>query len=155
MIRKLTFATALLSAPMAFAESHGNGPSGDPEAGEAAFRACIACHVVRDPDSGEVLAGRNGRTGPNLYGIAGRDSGSIEDFRYSSLAQAAAEQGLVWTEETFAAYVPNATDFLTEFTGERGRSTMTPQRVSEEDAINLYAFLAQFGGEEMDEDASE
>ena len=110
---------------------------------------------MRDP-SGEVLAGRNGRTGPNLYGIAGRPSGSIEDFRYSSLAQAASEQGLVWTEENFAAYVPNATDFLTEFTGERGRSTMPPQRVSEEEAIDLYAFLAQFGGEdEMDEDASE
>ncbi|PIV76481.1 MAG: cytochrome C [Rhodobacteraceae bacterium CG17_big_fil_post_rev_8_21_14_2_50_65_11] len=154
MIRKLTFATALLSAPMAFADSHGGGPSGDPVAGEAAFRPCVACHVVRDP-SGEVLAGRNGRTGPNLYGIAGRDAGSIEDFRYSTLMQAAAAQGLVWTEETFAAYVPNATDFLTEFSGERGRSAMTPQRVSEEDTMNLYAFLAQFGEEEMDAGASE
>lgn len=155
MIRKLTFAAAVLSAPMAFADSHGGGPSGDPEAGEAVFRACVSCHVSRDPD-GNVLAGRNGRTGPNLYGIAGRAAGSIEGFRYSSLMEAAAEQGLVWDEAHFVAYVPNATDFLTEFTGERGRSSMTPQRVSEEDAINLYAYLAQFGGDmNMEEEASE
>lgn len=155
MIRKLTFTAALLSAPMAFADSHGAGPSGDAEAGEAAFRACIACHVVRDEDD-NVLAGRNGRTGPNLYGIAGRTAGTVEGFRYSSLMEAAAAAEIVWDEATFAAYVPNATEFLTQATGERGRSTMTPQRISEEDAINLYAFLAQFGGEmEMEEEASE
>lgn len=145
MIRKLTFAAALLSAPMAFADSHGGGPTGDAEAGEALFnRQCVSCHVVRDAD-GDVLAGRNGRTGPNLYGIAGAVAGSVEDFRYSSLMQAAHAAEITWDEANFAAYVPNATDFLTGATGERGRSNMTPQRVDEEDAINLYAFLAQFG----------
>jgi len=156
MIRKMTFAAALLSAPMAFADSHGAGPSGDAEAGEALFnRNCVACHVVRDDDD-NVLAGRNGRTGPNLYRVSGRSSGSIEGFRYSSLAQTAHDAGLVWDEDHFAAYVPNATDFLSEFTGERGRSTMTPQRVSEEEARDIYAFIASFGvTEAMDEEASE
>jgi len=154
MIRKFTFAAAFLSAPMAFADSHEAGPSGDVEAGEAVYRACVACHVSRDPE-GNVLAGRNGRTGPNLYGIAGRLAGSVEDFRYSSLMEAANAAGIVWDEASFAAYVPNATEFLTEATGERGRSSMTPQRVSEEDAINLYAYLAQFGAEDMDLDDAE
>jgi cytochrome c len=154
MIRKLTFAAALLSAPMAFADGHGDGPSGDAEAGENLFnRNCVSCHVVRDDDD-NVLAGRNGRTGPNLYRISGRPSASIEGFRYSSLAQAAHDAGLVWDEDNFAAYVPNATDFLTEFTGERGRSTMTPQRVSEEDARDIFSFIAQLG-DEMEEEDSE
>ena len=144
MIRKLTLLTAVLAAPMAYADEHMTAPTGDPVAGEAAFRACAACHVSRDGD-GNVLAGRNGRTGPNLYGIAGSVAGSDPDFRYSSLFEAANAQGLVWDEANFAAYVPNATAFLTEATGENGRSRMSPQRVSEEDAINLYAYLAQFG----------
>ncbi|MGI3186138.1 c-type cytochrome [Nioella aestuarii] len=147
MIRKLTFVAALLSAPMAFADGHGAGPTGDAEAGEELFnRNCISCHVVRDADD-NVLAGRNGRTGPNLYGIVGAVAGSVEGFRYSSLMEAAHAAEINWDEASFAAYIPNATAFLTEATGERGRSTMTPQRVDEAGAINIYAFLAQFGGE--------
>lgn len=148
MIRKLTFAAALLSAPMAFADEAAI------EAGENLFnRNCVACHVVRDADN-NVLAGRNGRTGPNLYGIAGAVAGSVEDFRYSNLMVAAHEAGIVWDEDSFAAYVPNASAYLSEVTGERGRSTMTPQRVSEDEARNIYAFLAQFGGE-MEDAASQ
>ena len=154
MIRKLTLAAALLSAPMAFADSHGAGPSGDAEAGEELFnRNCVSCHVVRDADD-NVLAGRNGRTGPNLYGIVGAVAGGVEGFRYSSLMEAAHAAEITWDEASFAAYIPNATAFLTEATGERGRSTMTPQRVDEEGAINIYAFLAQWGAM-MDEEASE
>ncbi|WP_306044403.1 cytochrome c family protein [Nioella sp. MMSF_3534] len=154
MIRKLTLAAALLSAPMAFADSHGAGPSGDAEAGENLFnRNCVSCHVVRDADD-NVLAGRNGRTGPNLYGIVGAVAGSVEGFRYSSLMEAAHAAEITWDEASFAAYIPNATAFLTEATGERGRSTMTPQRVDEEGAIDIYAFLAQFG-EMMEDEASD
>ncbi len=148
MIRKLTFATAILAAPMALADSHG-GMSGDPEAGAEAFNTCITCHVVTNPD-GEVLAGRNGRVGPNLYGLPGRTAGSVDGFRYSPLMQAAHDADVVWTEENFVAYVPNATAFLTEATGERGRSTMTPQpRISEEDAHNIYAFLSSLVEEDQ------
>ncbi len=158
MIRKLTFATALLAAPMAFADSHGEGPAGDAEAGETAFRACVTCHVVSDPE-GNVLAGRNARTGPNLYGIIGRVAGSEEGFRYSPLMQAANTKEIVWDEASFAEYIPNATNFLREATGESGRSSMTPQRVSEEDAANLAAFLLSLvpaaDGESEEEAASE
>ena len=139
MIRKLTFAAALLSAPMAYADEAAI------EAGENLFnRNCVSCHVVRDADD-NLLAGRNGRTGPNLYGVIGGVAGSVEGFRYSSLMEAAHAAEITWDEDNFVAYVPNATAFLTEATGERGRSTMTPQRVNEEDAHNIYAFLAQWG----------
>lgn len=143
MIRSLTLATALLAAPMAYADS--DGPSGDAAAGESAFRSCIACHVVRNLE-GEVLAGRNGRTGPNLYGIAGRAAAAEDGFRYSPAMVAGAEAGLVWTEETFAEYVPNATNFLREFTGDSGlRSTMSPQRVDEDAAEDIWAYIVSLG----------
>jgi len=158
MIRNLTLATALLAAPMAYADS--DGPGGDVAAGEAAFRSCIACHVVRNLD-GEVLAGRNGRTGPNLYGVAGRAAGSVDGFRYSPAMVAGGEAGLVWSEETFASYVPNATEFLREFTGDSSlRSSMSPQRVDEDAAENIWAYIVSLGpmmmdGEMMDEDMME
>lgn len=155
MIRTLSFAAAVLAAPMAFADSDEAAPSGDPQAGEAAFRQCIACHVVRDPE-GNVLAGRNGRTGPNLYGISGRPAASVEDFRYGPGILEAAEAGLVWNEETFSEYVPNATEFLREYTGNsRLRSAMSPQRVDEEDVANLWAFIVSLGPDEMEDDEME
>ncbi|MBO6601678.1 MAG: c-type cytochrome [Roseicyclus sp.] len=138
----LAAAATLLTAPMAFADSHAATPSGDAEAGEAAFRQCIACHVVVDAE-GETLAGRNARTGPNLYRISGRTAGTVEDFRYSGSMVEAGEAGLVWDEETFVAYVQDPTGFLREFLDDSGaRGSMSFRVRSEEDAADLYAYLA-------------
>ena len=142
MTSKLILATAatLLTAPMAMADGH--AASGDAAAGEAAFRQCIACHVVTNAD-GETLAGRNARTGPNLYGIAGASAGAVEDFRYSPGLQALAEAGIVWTEENFVAYVQDPTAYIREATGDNSaRGAMAFRVRSEEDAVNLYAYIA-------------
>jgi cytochrome c len=141
MTLKLALATAgLLAAAPAFADSH--GASGDAAAGEKAFRQCIACHVVVN-DAGETLAGKKAKTGPNLYGIAGRPAGSVEGFKYSKGLQAAGEAGLVWNEEAFAEYVKDPTSFLKEVTGDSGaRSNMSFKVRKEGDAENLYAYLA-------------
>lgn len=138
---------AVLSGP-AFAESHAMAPTGDAEAGAEQFnRQCVACHVVQDPE-GEVLAGRNAKTGPNLYGIAGRTPGSIEDFRYSDSIVAYGETGAVWQEENFVAYVQDPTGFLREVLDDRrARGKMAYQVRAEEDAANLYAYLATFGAD--------
>nr|NIP18293.1 cytochrome C [Xanthomonadales bacterium]NIX13079.1 cytochrome C [Xanthomonadales bacterium] len=66
-----------LGAGAAFAESHA---SGDPAAGESVFNKCGSCHVVQSPD-GENIAGR-GQAGPNLYGLAGSQAGSVEGYNY-------------------------------------------------------------------------
>lgn len=147
MSRKIVLAAAmtLFSAPMAMADAH--AASGDAAAGEAAFRQCIACHVVVN-DAGETLAGRNGRQGPNLYGVAGRAAGAVEDFRYSPGLTALNEAGIVWTEETFAAYVQDPTAYIREATGDNSaRGSMSFRVRSEEDAINLYAYLASLSAE--------
>ena len=147
MSRKIVLAAAmtLLSAPMAMADAH--AASGDAAAGEAAFRQCVACHVVEN-EAGEILAGRNGRQGPNLYGIAGHVFGDIEDFRWSPGMQALNEAGIVITEETFAAYVQDPTGYIREATGDNSlRGAMSFRVRSEEDAINLYAYLASLAAE--------
>jgi cytochrome c len=127
---------ALIAAP-AFAE-------GDPATGEAVFgRVCVQCHHVIN-DEGDLLAGRaNVRTGPNLYAIVGRQAGSVEGFRYGASIVEAGAGGLIWDEESRVGYIPRATDFLKEVTGNaRARGNMANQRVTPEEAADLVAYLA-------------
>jgi len=147
MTRFAITAAALMLAAPAFAESH--AASGDAAAGEQAFnRQCVTCHNVVD-DEGEVLAGRpNMRTGPNLYGIAGGQIASVEDFRYSGLLETAGDQGLEWDEESFVGYVQDPTGWLQDYTGEDGRGKMSYQVRKEEDAVNVWAYLASVGPDE-------
>ncbi|MEM9797580.1 MAG: cytochrome C [Pseudomonadota bacterium] len=142
MIRTMSIAALALTAAPAFADGH-LAATGDAAEGESAFRQCQSCHVVESPD-GEVLAGRAARTGPNLYGIVGRTAGTVEDFRYSDLIVAAGEAGMIYDEATFVAYVQDPTGHLREVTGDNGRGKMTYRVRNEEDAVNLYAFLAQY-----------
>lgn len=145
MIRKTSLAAiamAALSTP-ALADGH-VAATGDASAGEGEFRQCQSCHVVQTPD-GETLAGRRAQTGPNLYGVAGRTAGMIEDFRYSDIMLLAGEQGVAWDEENFVAYLLDPTGHLQEVTGDGGRGKMSYRVRDEADAVNLYAYLAQFG----------
>ncbi len=138
-----TFAVA---GPL-FAEGH--IATGDAEAGETKFnRQCIACHVVADAD-GNVLAGRNARTGPNLYGIAGRELAAVDGFRYGDGIIALGAAGAVWTEADFVSYVQDPTGWLREALDDsRARSKMAYRVRTEEDALNMYAFLATLGAAE-------
>lgn len=137
-------AAMTLVAPSAFAAGHA---SGDAAAGEAVFNQCQTCHVVVN-DAGETLAGRNARTGPNLYNVAGRTAGSVDGFRYSRSMVEAGEAGLVWDEASFVAYVQDPTGFLREYLdSRRARGNMAFQVRSEEDAVNLYAYLVSLAPE--------
>ena len=137
MFRYLAIAAATtLTAPV-LADGHA---SGDPAAGEKAFRQCISCHVVMN-EAGEALAGKRAKTGPNLYDIPGRTVGTVEDFRYSDILVLAGEQGIVWDEATFVAYVQDPTGYMREATGDGGRGKMTFKVRKEADAANLYAYL--------------
>nr|P86320.1 RecName: Full=Cytochrome c2 [Rhodovulum adriaticum] len=119
--------------------------SGDAAAGEKAFRQCITCHVVVD-DSGETLAGRNAKVGPNLYKVPGRHAGQIEGFRYSDSMSQAGQNGLVWVEEEFVKYVQDPTGYLREYLGDsKARGAMTHKVRKEDEAVDIYAYLASLG----------
>lgn len=136
-----TLAAALLSAAPLVAQDE--GPTGDAEAGEREFNKCKACHMIEGPDD---IIQRGGKVGPNLYGVAGRQAGSYEDFRYSDLIVAAGEKGLMWNEADFVAYVADPTAFLREYTEESsGRGKMTFKLNNEEAAADVWAYLVSVG----------
>lgn len=149
-LRTLLAALALpvvLAAPALAASHDALTPTGDAAAGKATFaRQCVACHVVVDP-SGTKLAGRNGRTGPNLYGVAGRTAGTLEGFKYGrSMKKAGQADGsrpaLVWNEKNFATYVQDPTGYLRQVLGDKkARAKMTVKVRAAADATNLYAYL--------------
>jgi cytochrome c len=117
---------------------------GDAAAGEAAFSQCATCHHIEDA-AGTTLAGRaNVRTGPNLYGVVGRQAGSVEGFRYRPDIVAAGEAGLVWDQASLTAYLQDPGGFLSETLGKNARSGMAYQVRDPAEAANLAAFLATF-----------
>jgi cytochrome c len=65
----------------------------DAEHGKALYQACAACHA----DGGNGM-------GPNLKGVFGRKSGTLEDYRYSP---AMLRANLVWDEANLKAYIAN------------------------------------------------
>lgn len=137
-------AVAFAAAP-AFAQ--GDGPTGDAAAGEQVFNQCQACHVVQN-DEGETLAGRMGRTGPNLFGLNGAQAGTVEDYRYSRSMVEAGEAGLTWTEETFVDYVQDPTGFLRNYLDDAGaRGKMAFKVRSPEDAADVWAYIVSFSDE--------
>jgi len=131
---KLMIATAammLAGSGAAFAQ--------DVEAGEREFNKCKSCHMIVAEDGTEIV--RGGRTGPNLWNVIGRQAGTVEDFRYGDAIVEAGEQGLVWNEETFTAYVQDPKGFLAEYLDDSSvRSKMSFRlRNGMED---VYAYLA-------------
>ena len=133
--------TTRLALAAVFALGAAPAVAADVEAGAKAFNQCQTCHVVVNP-SGETLAGRNAKTGPNLYGVVGRQAGTVEGFKYGDDLIAAGAKGLVWDEATFVAYVQDPSKFLKEYLGDSGaKGKMTFKVKKEEDAANLSAFL--------------
>lgn len=140
MARMVIWAAALAWPALGAAQE---ASGGDAAEGEALFaRQCVACHVIQ-AEGGEVLAGRNARVGPNLWGVIGRAPGSHPGFDYSGLMEAYGDGGEAWAEAEVAAYLQDPTGFLREATGEAaGRSRMTYQVRSEAQARHLAAYLA-------------
>ena len=138
-------AAAGIAAAPGFAAGGNFADIGDPEAGKSAFSQCQACHVVVD-EGGNTLAGRTAKTGPNLYGMIGRQAGTVEGFRYSKSIVLAGEQGLIWDADTFVAYVQDPTNYLREVLGDsKARGRMAFKVRKPEDAANLYALIRSLG----------
>lgn len=140
-------AAALMSlgTSAALADDHATAASGDPEAGEALWRGCRSCHSIV-ADDGTVIQ-RGGRTGPNLYGVAGRQPGTEPEFgRYSELMVSFGETGVVWDEEHFVEYVANPVDYLSHHGGEGSRRGTMSFRLTE-GAADMWAYLVSVGPE--------
>ena len=153
MSMKLRVALSAFALAAATLPAH----AADPEAGATAFTSqCATCHVVQN-EAGEVLAGRNARQGPNLYGVIGRQAGVVDGFRYGASIVEAGAAGLVWDTENLALYLKDPQGYLRETLGNnRARSNMAQRVRDPETAANIAAFLATFSpaAEEAPADAA-
>lgn len=142
----LTAAVALLGTGAAFAQE------GDVAAGEKDFRKCKACHAIID-DAGEVIV-KGGKTGPNLYGIIGRQAGTYPDFNYGDSIVELGEAGLVWTEEEVVEYLLDPRKYLqTELDDSKAKSKMTFKLKDGADVAAYLASLAPAPEAEGEDDA--
>lgn len=140
-LRIATVLAATALASTAFADGH-TVITGDMEAGEKAYNKCKSCHMIQDADGTDVVKG--GRTGPNLYGVVGRQAGTYDGYRYGKSIVEAGEQGLVWTEETFTAYVADPKGFLQEYLDDSKARAKMSFRLKK-GAEDIYAYLASVG----------
>ena len=67
---------------------------GDLAHGEKVFKKCTACH--------QIAAGGKNMIGPNLWGVIGRTSGSVSDYKYSKAMIAHAKE---WSFEEMNSYL--------------------------------------------------
>ena len=86
---KVVIALAVLSIAAA-----GHGWAQDVEKGQSSFKKCLACHRI-GPDAKNLV-------GPELNGLDGRKSGSVEGFNYSDANK---NSGIVWNEASFKDYI--------------------------------------------------
>lgn len=73
----------------------------DLDNGRRAFARCRSCHTITD--------GGPNMTGPNLYGVFGRQAGIHPGFNYSSAVK---EAGFAWDAERLDHWLENPRTFL-------------------------------------------
>jgi len=86
----LVFAFGTSAAPAA---ANNAAPHGDPQAGEAIYARCLACHALAYD-----------RTGPRHCGLFGRRAGSVKGFHYS---EAMKRSKIVWNAKTLDHFLAN------------------------------------------------
>jgi len=101
---KFKFLSILAAATMATPVLADDHASGDPEAGEKAFRQCKACHQVGE--------GAQNRVGPQLNGVMGREMAAVDGFRYSKTLEQMGADGMVWNEETMAEFMADPRGYI-------------------------------------------
>lgn len=75
--------------------------SADYSRGRRTFKLCQSCHTLAE--------GGPNLVGPNLYGVFGREIGSVDGFRYSD---AVTKADFEWTPEVLAQWLENPRGFL-------------------------------------------
>ena len=113
----------------------GGALAADTGAGEGVFKKrCKACHTIEP--------GKN-KVGPSLFGVVGRQAGTIEGFKYSDSYVEAGKGGLNWSEDKIVEYLLDPKDFMRGVTGnKKAKSKMVFKLKDETDRQDVAAYLA-------------
>jgi cytochrome c len=99
----------------------------DSAKGEISFHKCLPCHSIGEDAENKI--------GPELNGLDGRHSGSVDGFEYSDANK---NSGIVWNEAKFKEYIQDPRGVVPGtkmiFAGIKN-----PQEVND-----LWAYVSQF-----------
>ncbi len=115
---------------------------GDGAKGESVFRKCRACHMIKAEDGTMIVKGS--AHGPNLFGVIGREIGSVDGYRYSKGLAALRDKDMVWTEALLAEFVADPSAFVSKYNGKRAMRSKMSLRLSR-GGEDVAAYLARFG----------
>jgi len=115
----LTILTAIATAPAAMAQ--------DVAAGKTSFNKCLACHAIGE--------GAKNKVGPELNGLKGRKSGTVEGYNYTDANK---NSGITWDEVTFKEYIKDPKAKIP------GTKMAFAGIKNETEIANLWAFIAQY-----------
>lgn len=99
----------------------------DVEKGAKAFSKCKACHKLGE--------GEAGGTGPNLFGVVGREIASLDGYTYSSALK---EAGGTWTPEELNKWLENPGGYA-----KGTKMTFKTRKIT--DRANLIAYFQTIG----------
>jgi cytochrome c len=123
---KLVYALST-AAVLALASSTAFAAAGDAAAGQKIFMKCAACH--------KIGPGAKNAVGPELNGIDGRKTGSVEGYNYSAANK---NSGITWSEATFKQYIEAPQKMIP------GTKMTFPGLPAEADRDNIWAYISQF-----------
>ena len=124
LLPRLVLALPLIAAPFLLARP---AAAQDVEAGQRSFNKCRACHQIGE--------GARNLVGPQLNGLIGRHSGSVEGYAYSTANK---NSGLTWDEATFTDYIKDPKAKIP------GTKMIFAGIKSEKEILDLIAFLKQY-----------
>jgi cytochrome c len=99
----------------------------DVEAGEKSFRKCAPCHNI-GPDA-------TNKVGPELNGLNGRKSGTVDGFNYSDANKAS---GITWSADVFKEYIKDPRGKVP------GTKMIFAGIKSEKEVGDLWSYVSQF-----------
>jgi cytochrome c len=107
--------------------STGTALAQDVAAGESSFRKCAPCHSI-GPDAAN-------KVGPELNGLNGRKSGTVDGFNYSDANKAS---GITWDEAVFKEYIKDPRAKVP------GTKMVFAGIKSEKEVGDLWSYVSQF-----------
>ena len=94
---------------------------------------CLACHNINPGEPSRGTSSDKSYVGPSLFGVVGREMGSLKDYEYSAAFKKL--RGRVWTEKELYAYLKHPAVYAPG-TKMKFEGVLDPQ-----DRLDVIAFL--------------